>query len=355
MKRSGLARLRPPILAIGLAAALLGAAAPVLAKTYVVVLKNPFTNHDQVQITNPHGVFGIPRASFGARADQPFITAERIEAAELETRFGPALEAMRAILAEGLPPLPVSYASLLEHRQGPLGRLQVQAHGRSTRLDGNGAAVRIDGLDTEPFIATTERIQADFGALLDTLEATRRAGAPLTTYVALLQDPDGGTGQVTVADPRGHAALSRAGMAINLDPHTTALEAVEIDRERIEADFGSTLGAMPAQPREFILYFERGGTTFTPDALARLEEILADLAERASAEVLVAGHADTVGRTAFNEALSARRAEEVAARLRQAGASVSIEVQSHGKRKPRIPTPDNTDEPGNRRVEVSIR
>jgi|GEM_PF-499393 len=341
-------------LAAPLALALFGAA-PAQAKTWVVALKSPFSEYTQIQITNPDGVFGIPRPGFGAWAERGFITARHVGEAELQTTFGPALEAMQAILAAGLPALPISYASLLEHRQGPLGQLQVQAHNRIASLKSRSAAIRIDGVDWSPFVASPEQIQSDFGPALEAMEAARRAGAPLATYVALLENPDGGVGQVMVADARGQAAIREPGAAINLDPYAAPLEVVSIDRARIEADFADSLNAMPALPQSFTLFFERGSTELNAASKKTLEEILASLRSRASAEIRIEGHADSLGRAEFNERLATRRAEQVAALLRQGGDHATIEVQAFGERKPRVHSPDNTVEPQNRRVEVFIR
>jgi outer membrane protein OmpA-like peptidoglycan-associated protein len=41
--------------------------------------------------------------------------------------------------------------------------------------------------------------------------------------------------------------------------------------------------------------------------------------------------------------------------LLNAGKSLTIEVTSHGERNPLVQTPDNTAEPKNRRVEVTVR
>jgi outer membrane protein OmpA-like peptidoglycan-associated protein len=54
--------------------------------------------------------------------------------------------------------------------------------------------------------------------------------------------------------------------------------------------------------------------------------------------------------------LSLKRAQTVADLIRSQGLHVeALVVESHGKRNLLIPTPDETPEPRNRRVEITIR
>jgi outer membrane protein OmpA-like peptidoglycan-associated protein len=70
----------------------------------------------------------------------------------------------------------------------------------------------------------------------------------------------------------------------------------------------------------------------------------------------VIGHTDTTGDTTSNAALGLRRATLIRDLLIQAGLDGTvIEVRSHGESDTVVPTPDNTAEARNRRVEVTIR
>ena len=70
----------------------------------------------------------------------------------------------------------------------------------------------------------------------------------------------------------------------------------------------------------------------------------------------VIGHTDTVGKAEANETLALTRAGTIAEQLRQLGLqNMVITVESHGERNLLIPTPDDTPEPRNRRVEITLR
>ena len=73
-------------------------------------------------------------------------------------------------------------------------------------------------------------------------------------------------------------------------------------------------------------------------------------------EVVVAGHTDTMGDAASNATLGLKRATTVRAILVQAGLPTStIAIASHGEADLLVKTRDNTPEPRNRRVEITVR
>lgn len=102
--------------------------------------------------------------------------------------------------------------------------------------------------------------------------------------------------------------------------------------------------------------FATGSATLTPQAAA----VLADLGRAlASAELApyrfrIEGHTDTVGDDRLNMLLSQRRAESVRDFLakRFGVAPTRMVAVGLGESQPLVPTPDQTPEPSNRRVQV---
>lgn len=173
------------------------------------------------------------------------------------------------------------------------------------------------------------------------------------SYVTLLPSPDGSVGQVVVRGAAGEQLIDQARFGAPLDGSAPA---APVDAERLARDFGAAMAAQPQLPERFVLYFESGGARLTAESLALLPAIIASAARRATVDMSVIGHSDTVGRAELNAALSLQRAEAVAELLQGKGLKVEeLIVESHGERNLLVHTPDETPEPRNRRVEISIR
>ena len=108
-------------------------------------------------------------------------------------------------------------------------------------------------------------------------------------------------------------------------------------------------------PINVIVYFDYDKSNLTPEA----SNLVREAASRALANdvdtVIVSGHADRSGGSAYNQQLSERRASVVRDALIANGiAADKIRVESFGEDKPAKPTEDGVREPLNRRTEVVI-
>ena len=113
---------------------------------------------------------------------------------------------------------------------------------------------------------------------------------------------------------------------------------------------------MPPAPRHFTLHFRFESDALTAESAALVPEILRTVKELAVPEVVVVGHTDTMGDPKANLALGLKRAISVRGILVDAGlASSVVEATSHGEADLLVKTPDNTAEPRNRRVEITVR
>lgn len=173
------------------------------------------------------------------------------------------------------------------------------------------------------------------------------------SYVVLLPDAAGSVGKVVVSNAQGSTQLTQAseGARMGGEPGKT----FPVSPEQIAKDFGAALAASPKAPRSFLLYFDMGAT-LTPESQSALQEILAEIAQRPGADVSVIGHTDTAGEDQANYELGLRRATTVAELMGATGLPRErMSIESHGEKNPMVPTPDNTNEPRNRRVEVTVR
>ena len=113
---------------------------------------------------------------------------------------------------------------------------------------------------------------------------------------------------------------------------------------------------MPPKPVNFLLYFLQGKDELTAESKKEVENMLAELAKRPAAEISVIGHTDAVGSIQFNDKLSLQRASSARQLLIARGIPpVSISIAGRGERELLVATPDNVDEPRNRRVEINVR
>ena len=180
---------------------------------------------------------------------------------------------------------------------------------------------------------------------------------PGQALVALLPDADTGrTGRAVVSSTQGTAdlAAARDSTLATTDkgpgPVTTLSEA-DVDRL-----FGEALSALPPAPAHCTLYFRFESDELTEESRSLVDEILQAVKARTDPEVAIVGHTDTMGAAPANVELGLKRAMMVRARLIEAGLDpATIEVTSHGEGDLLIRTPDETPEPRNRRVEISVK
>ena len=173
------------------------------------------------------------------------------------------------------------------------------------------------------------------------------------SYVVLLPSPDGTVGQVVVEGPRGAQIIKQAQTGAVLDGGGTPFA---VSAEQLQRDFGAAMAARPPLPEHFLLYFQTGGSELAPESRALLPRIVERARARLSLDMSVIGHSDTQGKADANEALALRRAGDVAQQLRQLGLQDAVlSVESHGEHNLLVATPDQTPEPRNRRVEITLR
>ena len=89
-------------------------------------------------------------------------------------------------------------------------------------------------------------------------------------------------------------------------------------------------------------------------SLAKIGDALGKHKELAGIKLYIAGHTDTVGASKYNLALSLRRAQAIAGWFRKKGLAIPIAYEGFGEQALRVATPDNTDEPRNRRVDYIL-
>jgi opacity protein-like surface antigen len=112
----------------------------------------------------------------------------------------------------------------------------------------------------------------------------------------------------------------------------------------------------PAPARSYLVFFDWDRATLTDRARMIIREAAENSRRVQYTQIEVNGYTDTSGRPSYNQRLSVRRAENVAAELVRDGVPRNaISIQGFGETHLLVPTGPGVREPQNRRVEIIIR
>lgn len=182
-------------------------------------------------------------------------------------------------------------------------------------------------------------------------------GGCATSSLVLLPDDDGHQGSLAVLEANGRPAqgvIAQGNSRTKLGDATPASR--PLGDKGLKAQEAALLNNLPPPAKSFLLYFDQGTVTPTPDSQAVLVALRAEIAARSGPHVEVTGHTDTVGSEADNDRLSQQRAEQVLGWLASQGFDRSqMSATGRGERELKEPTVDNFSSAANRRVEVIVR
>jgi outer membrane protein OmpA-like peptidoglycan-associated protein len=124
----------------------------------------------------------------------------------------------------------------------------------------------------------------------------------------------------------------------------------------VQRIFGDALAALPPPPRRFVLNFRFESDELTDEARGLVPDILRVVGASPFANVVVTGHTDTMGTHQANYELGLKRADMIRNLLIAAGLdALQIEASSLGETDLLVRTADETAEPRNRRVDITVR
>jgi outer membrane protein OmpA-like peptidoglycan-associated protein len=180
---------------------------------------------------------------------------------------------------------------------------------------------------------------------------------PKQNLVVLLPDPEGKPSSVAVTNSAGAQTLTQPYQAVRVERSDAApTPPFAMDPAEVRRLFGAVLDALPTPEVAFTLYFGEGSEVLVPESQAELPAILNTIRGRRSTAITLMGHTDTTADPQFNYRLGLRRAQGVAAILRERGVDTSdLFVDSHGDADLQVKTGRGVAERRNRRVEVIVR
>jgi len=202
---------------------------------------------------------------------------------------------------------------------------------------------------------TTSRIASLLAAALTAtlLAACSTPG----TRVVLLPQADGKPSAVVVRAKDGEEVLSQPYQRATAPVGARGAPLVDhADPAKVQAENKPLFEMRPPPSQRYTVYFELGTITLTTASQKIMEEALAAAQARPGGDIVVVGHTDTKGTLQNNDALSLRRAQEVAQLfIERRFPANRIEAAGRGERELAVPTADEVDEPRNRRVTIEVR
>ncbi|MGE0358732.1 MAG: OmpA family protein [Burkholderiales bacterium] len=186
-------------------------------------------------------------------------------------------------------------------------------------------------------------------------EAPKAPDPVAPEFVAVIPAADGHVGAVVVRSGGRESVLDKAYLARRLAADGT-IAFTPISAADVTLAFAATIEALPGRPATFTLYFLEGKDELTPASRVEMEKVFAELKRRPAPDIVVIGHTDTVGTISSNDKLSLARAQRMRELMVELGiAAGRIQAAGRGERELLVATDDNTSEPRNRRVEISVR
>jgi len=174
--------------------------------------------------------------------------------------------------------------------------------------------------------------------------------------IILLPDPEGKVGAVIVHSATGEQTINKAYAGVDVTKGG-AIEKTMDSQSSVQARYGELLAARPPRPMTFTIFFLfDSATELAPESLATVKQLKTVLATWPAPKLVAVGHTDLAGSQDFDDNLSRRRAQTVAAFLIKQGIPAQqIETAARGKREPLVHTADGVPNHMNRRVVITIQ
>jgi len=172
--------------------------------------------------------------------------------------------------------------------------------------------------------------------------------------IILLPDASGKVGKILVSRDGDQTLLDSAyGTA---EVGTVTLRQTATSEAAVHEQFHPQLAGLPPRPLSYTLYFLGDSDDLTAESRQQAPAILAEIAQRPAAEVVVIGHTDRMGADSYNDLLSLARARAIRDELAALGFDrTRLKFAGRGEREPVVATADEVSEPRNRRVEINVR
>lgn len=202
--------------------------------------------------------------------------------------------------------------------------------------------------------AQQQTVRSGSGLCWQSGASAATSSCPADRFV-LLPDPSGHVGAISLATASTKLLVQKAYASVQADEQ--GLRQADLSEAEARARFQQLLQVLPPVPQTFVVRLAAGSADqLTPDSATVLAQVRATLASwPVVPDVDIAGHTDSTGSDAQNDALSLQRAQAVARMIDSPAIQPNrLHTAGRGKRQLLVPTPENTPEPQNRRVEITV-
>ena len=241
------------------------------------------------------------------------------------------------------------------------GPLNVSA--RKTGFNTGGLSVDVAAADLTDALVMLEplRVGTVIGTVLDARTGAPVRGARVTLGQASMETTDGGrfrfedvrTGSVGVAVR--HADYGNGAASGDLDGGATLELVVRVELRREDVTQLEAGLAAGGSIDLYGIHFDSGKDQFKPSSLGTLNAVLEVMKRAPNRSFMIAGHTDSDGTDASNQALSERRAQTVIRWLIEHGIEARrLQGAGFGESRPTAPNDTEAGKALNRRVELSF-
>lgn len=177
-------------------------------------------------------------------------------------------------------------------------------------------------------------------------------GCKISTIV-MLMDNNKENNAIAVTSGKQEVLINEPNTFTSIRSKNDMSRVSQMSDEEIKSLFANVVSNSNIEHFKFILYFQK--ENILENSQKELTDMIHLISQKDDYYIKVSGHADTIGSLKDNLKLSQKRVDIVIEKMKENKVQYfHLSTAAHGENQLAIPTPDNVNEPLNRRVEISI-
>lgn len=178
-------------------------------------------------------------------------------------------------------------------------------------------------------------------------------GCAFSTEVILLNGHKKHTA-IIVTTSKGSVRIDKPLVAVTVSANDTISKPKKLTQSQVEAITGAIYKTSNKKQYRFVFYFNK--LNLVKKSKKELQKFLTKLSSLQDPYINIIGNTDTIGTVENNKVLGLKRAQKIAAIIDASHIKyLKMDLSSNSELNLAVPTPDETQEPRNRRVEVLVQ